>query len=425
MTDSGTAGPGAWRRMGLLGSLYVAQALPVGFTMEALPVLLRESGSALWLVGASRLLLVPWIVKFLWAPLVDRWGMSARGRRRAWLLPTQGLAALVMLCCAALGFDEHLYFVIALLFLANVLCATQDIATDALACDMLGYEQRSYGNAVQAVGFQLGLLAGGGLSLVAYGHYGWRAVMGLMALALVLPLAPVLLMREPKPAGKVSGTVRLAAYVDFLRRPGMPAWLAVVFLYLLGSSWAIVLVSPFLVDSGYSEAQIGWLKGVAGFSAALLGSALGSMVINAAGRRNAFIGIGLFMAAAIALYLAPVLVSASRPLVYAAVCVNKFAGGMGAAVLFTMMMDQCSPRQAGTDFTVQQSVHTLAGIFAGMSGVVAGAFGYAGAFVCSAAICGLVVLWASRRIAWAAFMREAAVTAPESKLSATPQLPPA
>ena len=89
--------------LGLLGSLYLAQGLPYGCFTQALPALMRARGISLEEIGLTSLLALPWALKFLWAPLVDRVGSRRFGRRRTWIVPLQVLsvATLVVLSFVA------------------------------------------------------------------------------------------------------------------------------------------------------------------------------------------------------------------------------------------------------------------------------------------------------------------------------------
>src|SRR5262249_10870370 len=129
-------------KLGLLCALYFSQGLPFGFFTQALPVLLRKQGLSLGEVGLSSLLAMPWALKFAWAPLVDRWFHPGVGRRRSWILPTQLLSASVLVACAARPPGPDLRPLLGAVFAVNLLAATQDIATDGLAVDLLDPEER-------------------------------------------------------------------------------------------------------------------------------------------------------------------------------------------------------------------------------------------------------------------------------------------
>src|SRR4051812_5292522 len=92
-------------KLALLTSLYLAQGLPYGFFTTALPVIMRQQKQSLGLIGVSAVLALPWGLKFLWAPLVDRYGGSRMGRRRGWIVPLQLLTVVMALL---LGFSQDL-----------------------------------------------------------------------------------------------------------------------------------------------------------------------------------------------------------------------------------------------------------------------------------------------------------------------------
>ena len=112
----------------LLTALYMAQGLPFGFFIQALPVLLRAEGLSLPAIGLTSLLSLPWALKFLWAPLIDR-----EGARRRIILAMQGASAALMLAIAFINPSSQMWLLLGAVLLTNLLAATQDIATDALA----------------------------------------------------------------------------------------------------------------------------------------------------------------------------------------------------------------------------------------------------------------------------------------------------
>src|SRR5688572_11229502 len=159
-------------RLFLLGSLYLAQGLPYGFFTQALPVLLREQGLALPLIGLANLLMLPWALKFLWAPLVDA-VESPRGRRRAVIIPLQ-LGCVFVLGALALAASPDAMWALGIgVLLVNFCAATQDIATDALAVETLAPDERGIGNGLQVGAYRVGMIIGGGAMLWVFEHAGW------------------------------------------------------------------------------------------------------------------------------------------------------------------------------------------------------------------------------------------------------------
>lgn len=179
-------------RLGLLASLYISQGLPFGFFTQALPVLLRKHGLSLENIGLSSLLAIPWALKFAWAPLVDRFSIPRIGRRRSWIFPMQFLTVLVLLWMAFREPVHSFRWILVAVLGVNLLSATQDIATDGLAVDMLDVHERGLANGIQVAGYRAGMIVGGGALLIFFDRIGWSLtfiVMALLVAAMSVPIA--------------------------------------------------------------------------------------------------------------------------------------------------------------------------------------------------------------------------------------------
>jgi PAT family beta-lactamase induction signal transducer AmpG len=370
----------------LLGSLYLAQGLPYGFLTQTVPVLLRLEGASLTTISASRMLLLPWLLKALWAPLVDRWHNPLIGRRRTWLLSMQAASVLLFLCLGLAQPDSVLPLLLWTTFLASLFAATQDIAADGLAVSLLRPEQRGWGNGLQVAAYRLGMALGGGALLVAFASYGWLTSTALMAVLLALCSLPVLLWREP-PSEPPTGGALWVPIATMLRRPGMGVWLGLIFSYKLGEQAGGSLVKPFLVDAGMDLEDIGWL-GAFDSLASLAGAIAGGLLTTRLGTRCALVTFGVAQAALVGAWVWPAL---SRATLHAAAVtvVDGFIGSMATAALFTAMMERVRPADGGTDFTLQASVVLLASFVAGavagpladgLLQVLPGTWGFAASF---------------------------------------------
>lgn len=223
----------------LLASLYCAQGLPSGLVAHSLPVLLRQNGVDLALIGLLKLLALPWLLKVLWAPWIDRIGSRRLGHHRGWILPLQGtvivcLAGLALIAPQAL-FGSAFWLLLGMLLIINLAAASQDVATDGLAVRLLPERWRGLGNSLQVGGYKVGMLASGSGLLLVIGGLGWNLSIGLLALALVVLTLPILFFPERRllpqhieqaePAGP---GLLWRHYQGLLAQPGMLAWLAVV-----------------------------------------------------------------------------------------------------------------------------------------------------------------------------------------------------
>ena len=375
------------KKLVLLGSLYLAQGLPYGFFTQALPVLLRERGLALPLIGLAQLLMLPWALKFLWAPLVDAVDAPKRGRRRAVIIPLQ-LACIAVLGTLALAATPDAMWALCVgVLLVNVCAATQDIATDALAVETLGPEERGLGNGLQVGAYRVGMVIGGGAILWVFGRAGWTIAFLAMAALLALASIPIVAYREPASA-PVTRTKRALLRGSFAR-PGFAAWVVVLVTYKTGEWFATAMLRTFLTDAHQSLGQIGVMVGMFGFSAGLTGALVGGIAVSRLGRRRSLIAFGVLQTLAIA-SMSLAVISPSTEMFYAITVAEHFTSGMATAALFTAMMDFSRPASAGTDYTVQASIVVIAtGTATLLSGVSAHALGYATHFLLAAGLSAL------------------------------------
>lgn len=379
------------RTLLFLGALYLAQGLPYGFFQQALPVLMRDRGFSLEQIGFASLLALPWALKFLWAPLVDRFYWPRLGRRRSWLLPLQVLMGLSLLGMAWLPPERSFAAVLVGVLWINFLCATQDIPADGLAVEVIPAESRGLGNGVQVGGYRLGMILSGGALLSWYARLGWAwsfVGMGLLVLATALPTA---MAREPAraPAPSAKAPAR-----HFLRVPGAWGVIGLLVVYKFGEHFATGMLRPFLRDQKLSLDELGLLLGTAGSLCGLLGAFLGGVTIDRLGRRRALLLCGLLQAGAVLGYAWLASGALSWGALYAVVGLEHLCGGMATAALFACMMDFCRPGHEGADYTTQASAVVIAsGLAASVSGLSAGRLGYQGHFVLAAILAFFSVVW--------------------------------
>ncbi|REG34057.1 MFS transporter (plasmid) [Paracoccus versutus] len=261
------------RRYQVLAMLYLAQGVPCYVLVAAVPPILRQQGVSRATIGMLSLLLLPLALKFLWAPLIERFRPLPLGPRRAWILPTQlGSAA----CVLGLGMiqptDIPALVVIALALI--LLTSTQDIATDGYAVLSLRPEERPTGNAIQGGAVAASVLVGGTLSLVLYQHIGWRATMTVMAGLTLLPLLVLPLMHEDAapPLARPRPSLR-----RFMARLEAVSMLGLALFYRASEGLVKTMEGPYLVDAGMPLDWIGYLSGAAAATAGLGGSALAAL----------------------------------------------------------------------------------------------------------------------------------------------------
>ncbi|MCH8543122.1 MAG: MFS transporter [Alcanivorax sp.] len=398
------------RLLGVLALFYFAQGLPSGLMAKALPALARDAGMSLPHIGLLSLAALPWALKFIWAPWVDRIGAGQANHRKRWIIGCQAAAAVVVLGVAMIDpatlFSTHLVILIGLLGLLNLCCATQDIAADGLAVRMLTARLRGPGNSIQVAGYKLGMMLGGGALLIWVGMLGWTTTFLLVALLLLLMLWPV--SRFPEPAAELDPASRQRLdfrawrreITRFWGRPGMFWWMLLLLGYKVGDSFGSRMLKPFLVDSGWTLPQIGVLD-LSVSVVGLLAAVVGGLLMMRLARPVALAAFGLLHAAAFVgwAWLAGGGVLGGVPgevlvwQVWALAMVEQCADAMATVALFTVMMDQCRAYHEGADYTLQASMQLMAvGLFALASGFSAEWLGFSGHFLFSALLCLTAIL---------------------------------
>lgn len=394
----------------LLSSLYTSQFLPSAFFFQALPIFLRQQGASLGVIGLLGLLTLPWMLKFLWAPLVDRYGSRRWGHYKSWIVATQISLVLILIHCASLDAADNTVRLFQGVFVVVTLAATQDIATDALAVRLLAPHERGWGNGIQSAGRAMGGILGGGVMLLVLNQLGWRVSVWILAVGVLLALVPLCFYREPgrradhvEETGSAGMTRAIANYVEtllsFVRRSGALLWLFFILLYVTGSSMAATMFRPLLVDLGLSMADIGWMTGIVGSGAAIIGSLLAGGLIQPLGRQRSLIVFGIMQAIAVIALTLPAMGVRDPVVLYGVSTGEVFARSLANTALFTVMMDKSRRETAGSDYTLQSSVFIIGhhvGVPA-LSGFIATAMGYTSVFLIGFVIC-LASAWLATQV---------------------------
>lgn len=386
------------RTFTLLGALYVSQFLGVGFFVTALVAILRERGVPLEQLALLQVLGLIWAVKFLWAPLVDRHGPRRGGHYRRWLLVLQPLIVIGLL--VMLPVDPVADFTTLLLPLAGLVVlfsATQDIAADALAVRILDRADRGVGNGIQGAGGYLGNILGGGAVLIVYDAAGWTAAILTLAVLTALPIVAVWRYPEPdRPAD--APRAGFGAIVSVFRAPGVARWaLLILPLMWIGIGAGYALITPMMVDTGWSLTAIGVVTTIVAGGFAMAGALGSGVLVRRWGRRRTLLTFSGVQALAV-LALLP-LASGSREavLTVVAVCLVNTGYAAAATVVYTVNMDLCREASAGTDYTVLASFAFACSLVAGAVALtVAAQVGYVAVVAGSAVLIGVALLVAAR-----------------------------
>lgn len=377
-TAAGRLDPRIWLT---LSALYVAQAIPLYLVAAALPPILRSKGMDLSVIGSLGALMLPWVLKPIWAPWIDRLGHRPQIGRKGVIVATQILIAGVIMFLSSLDplADIHLFF--PALLVISFASATQDIATDGYAVEHLPPHYQSGGNAIQSGAVAAGVIIGGSGTLILYDFAGWQvAVLAIGGLSM---LAVCTFLFVPEQIGKRATTEAAAppSLRNFFVQRGAVAILGFALIFRLPEGLIKALEQSFLVDAGLSLSLIGLISGGSAAAVGLLGAYIGMLTIQRAGLGIFFLALVVMRTAIFALYGIAALYGLPKEVLIALSMLNTFGRYMEMVGLFTAFMRVSSLAQAGTDFTLLSSANLFVYMVGSMvAGVAAEAYGYASVF---------------------------------------------
>ena len=375
---------------------------------------LRDVGLDLGSIGLISLASFFYLLKFLWAPLIDRFAFPLTaflGRRRSWLLVAQIVVTVALVALAytrpEMGVSELVMWVL----VASFAGATQDSAVDAYRIEIAPPSAQAALAATYTLGYRLGLILAGAGALYLAEYRDWRTAYLVMAALMLLPIATTLLSREP--VAPVSTVVRRVDFIGAFWQPFTSFFstnglvLGLVLLLFVGlfkfpDQVIGVMAGPFYLDSGYSKADIATVSKLYGVWTGIAGAFLGGFAVAAFGFRRM-----LFVATiAVAVSNLAFLLMAQNPseiwAFYAAITADNLSQGFAGTVLVAFMSSLTDRNFTATQYALLVSLANLPGKFVGgASGYLVEATSYSTFFLLSALTVIptlLLLMWLWRRI---------------------------
>ena len=367
------------RRVLLMWLLGFSSGLPLLLTGSTLSAWLATSGMSLSQIGILSWVGLPYALKIVWAPLLDRFTVPLLGRRRGWMLAFQAALCVTLLLLSLANPRESIQAVAVLALSVAFLSASQDIVTDAYRSDLLEREERAAGTAVFVLGYRIAMLLTGGLALIVADHWSWQAVYAASGLAMGVGMVTSWCAPEPaqvRPPSSVSAAV-IEPLVDFFRRPGAITVLLFVTLYRVGDTLANVMVMPFLLSLQFGQSEIGVVYKVIGIAATILGTLVGGALTARAGLFRSLLLAGLLQGLANLSYAVLALTGKHHVLLVTAVGIDNLCTGLAIAALDAFLMALCSRRYSAMQYALLVSASGALGrVLGGVSGVLASHVGW-------------------------------------------------
>jgi PAT family beta-lactamase induction signal transducer AmpG len=380
-----------------VGALGFTSGLPLVLTQSTLQAWMRSAGVDLKTVGLFALAGLPYTLKFVWSPLMDRYRPPFLGRRRGWIL-LMFLAILALLGCLAQS-DPHTHLRgMAMLAMGVAFCsASADINVDAYRTELLPGKLLGPGTSLHITGYRLGMVVAGGLALILADWLPWRVVYLVMALTLVPGIVAICFAPEPD-APTAPRSLREAVvtpFAEFMRRRRALQVLAFILLYKLGDGLCTALNVPFLLDQGFSRTEIGLANKGVGMTCLILGGLLGGLLMSRWTLRRALWCFGLLQMISMTGHVALALLGKNHALLLLTIAVENSIFAMGTVAYLALIQRCCDRHSTATQFALLSSLSAFARVlFAAPAGYLASSVGWPGYFlVCMVlAVPGLLLL---------------------------------
>ncbi len=377
--------------------------VPLLLTLSVLQAWMKEEGVDLGVIGLFSLVGLPYTLKFLWAPVLDRFTLPFLGRRRGWLLVIQ---CLLMVSIAALGFTEpgkSPWMVAFVAMLVTFFSASQDIVVDAYRREDLTDNELGLGSSLYVNGYRVGMLLAGSGGLILADHIPFSQVYLIMAATLSVGIVTTLAAREPRVAEGTPVSFREAViqpFVEYFSRDGAVAILAFILLYKIGDQMATTMTMPFYLDLGFSKTEIGAVAKLFGFWATITGGLAGGVIMLRLGIWRSLWVFGILQAVSTTGFAVLAYVGHSLGMLAVAIAGENFCGGMGTAAYVAFMASITNKRFTATQYALLSSLMGIPRVLASApTGYIAEWTGWPMFFLlcAGAAIPGLVLLKVIKR----------------------------
>jgi len=387
----------SWRML-VAAFMGFASGLPLLLTGSVLQAWMKEEGVDLGTIGLFALVGLPYTLKFLWAPLMDRFTPNGLGRRRGWLVIFQLLliGSLLLLSLAQPAIDPWWLAVAALL--VTFFSASQDIVIDAYRREALADDEQGLGASLYVNGYRVGMLLASGGGLILADHMSFGQVYQLMAVFMCVGVATTLFAPEPEPAEGVPSTLREAVvqpFVEYFLRRDAVVILAFILLYKIGDTMASHMTTPFYLDIGFSKTEIGTVVKLFGFWATITGGLVGGVLIMRLGIFRALWIFGILQGVSTAGFAVLAQLGASLPGLAAVITFENLSGGMGTAAYIAYMASLTNKKFTATQYALLSSLMGVPRVIAAApTGYLADSMGWSAFFICCALIAlpGLLLL---------------------------------
>jgi len=346
------------RRMLVSFIMGFACGLPLLLTITVLQAWMKEEGVDLTVIGFMSLVGLPYTVKFLWAPVMDRFTLPFLGRRRGWLLISQ-LALMFAIAGLGLVNPREPWMIAIAAFLVTFFSASQDIVVDAYRREDLADEELGLGSSLYVNGYRVGMLLASGGGLIMADHMSSKMVYLIMALCMLPGVITTLLTPEPTLPSGTPKSIMEAVFnplTEYFSRQDAVWILAFILLYKIGDTMASAMTTPFYLDIGFSKTEIGAVVKLFGFWATIIGSLIGGVLMLRLGINRSLWIFGFLQAISTAGFAVLAKIGYSVTALAGVIAFENLSGGMGTAAYVAFMASITNKKFTATQYALLSSL---------------------------------------------------------------------
>lgn len=333
--------------------------LPLLLTITVLQAWMKEKGVDLTVIGLMALVGLPYTLKFIWAPFLDRYTLPFLGRRRGWLLIAQ---IFLIFSIAGLGLTDpvgHPWMVVFAALLVTFFSASQDIVVDAYRREDLPDEELGLGSSLYVNGYRVGMLLASGGGLILADHITFSMVYLIMAACMLPGVLTTFFASEPEVAVGTPKSLKeavLCPLIDYFSRKEALWILAFILFYKIGDNMASAMTTPFYLDIGFSKTEIGAVVKLFGFWATIIGSLIGGVLMLRQGIYRSLWIFGFLQAISTAGFALLARIGHSIPALSTVIAFENLSSGMGTAAYVAFMASITNKKFTATQYALLSSL---------------------------------------------------------------------
>ena len=386
------------RRMFTAAIMGFSSGLPLLLTLSLLQAWMTKEGIDLTVIGLMALVGLPYTLKFLWAPILDRFNVPYFGRRRGWLLASQSFLMLAIIGLGAVDPARNPWMVALAALCVTYFSASQDIVIDAYRREDLADTELGLGSSLYVTGYRVGMWVAGGGGFILADLMPFSMVYLIMACCMLPGILTTLVSPEPTTPHGIPRSIKEAVvdpFVEYFSRKGAVWVLAFILLYKIGDTMASAMTTPFYLDLGFSMTQIGTIVKTFGAGAIIAGGLIGGVLMIRLGINRSLWVFGALQAVSTAGFMVLAQIGPSVSALTAVIAFENLSAGMGTSAYAAFMASITNKKFTATQYALLTSLMGIPRVIASSgTGYMAKSMGWHLFFLCCTlvAIPGLLLL---------------------------------